>query len=120
MDRRIAFTYTMERRGSLSCGNVSRGEERPHQALVNRQVAARHPIAAEPSLEVLSHSSTVEPRRMRKRIQGARNVIDDKTGNSLVDHLGHGPSPHGADRRAIGHRFDHSPAQGLRPVDWKQ
>src|SRR5262249_11783627 len=88
-----------------------------HQAAVDIEVFLHHPAGGEALLEPATYALPGDLADASDRRHGAGLVLDDISGDPILDHLGHGTCVEADDWRAAGHRLDHHESERLRPVD---
>src|SRR5258705_4590468 len=87
------------------------------QAPVDREIVLGHASGGEALLEPLAYLFGRQSRQAVDRAECRLLVLDDKSCHSLIDHVGHGATIEGNDRRTAGHRLDHHETEWLGPVD---
>ncbi len=87
---------------------------------IDHGVVEGHTRRSEALFETPADCLAVEPQCERHGGRGALDVIDDKTGDPVLDDLGDRALAKGDDRGAVRHRFDEDHAERFGPGDRKQ
>src|SRR5581483_2734781 len=98
----------------LELGN---GLARGDGSAINLDIVFRHALGRKAPLECSTNGSAVQLRNTTNCGDGLLNIVDDESGDGLLDHFRHRSATERDHGRTACHRLDHDQPEGLRPID---